>query len=355
MDQPDSVYVVFRQQLPAVKVTYEDASLQLEEQLNQQVGQEKKNWKPYTVILDECDRVLDDACQQLLEELLLSKGVGRVIIFSRFLNRCLLNEPKLRALTQIVPVDKDHMLWDYTALDDNDNTLVEVRALGMGSVSIDGEPIRVWEGLLPRLLFYYLVDRGMVTRNDIFQTFWPNLTVQEATNVFHVTKKKIGDILGINLTVFVSGFYHIGSNIILSYDVNTFSQMVQDSAVLAPQDELKHLRSALRLYRGEFLADQKLQWIHKRRQDVNQTFSDALFALGKAYESQGETRHALNSYLTAGARNRVREDVVYHAMRLYKDIGMPRDAAVLYQRLSEDLQREMNMKPSDYFKNLLDD
>lgn len=355
MDQPDSIYIVFHQNNSSGKVSYEEATRQFEEQLNHQVGEGKKNWKQYTVVLDECDRVLDDACQELLSDVLLSKGVKRVILFSRFLNRCLLDEPKLRALTQIIPVEKDHMLWDYAALDEEGSMLVEVRALGLGNVSIKGEPVQVWEGLLPRLLFYYLVDRGMVTRNDIFQTFWPTLTVQEATNVFHVTKKKIGDILGINLTVFVSGFYHIASNIVLSYDVNTFSEMVQDSAVLAPEEELKHLRSALRLYRGEFLADQTLPWIVKRRQDVNQTFSDALFALGKAYESQGETQHALNSFLTAGARNRTREDVVYHAMRLYKDMGMHRDAAVLYQRLKDDLQRGMKMKPSDYFKNLLDD
>ena len=40
----------------------------------------------------------------------------------------------------------------------------------------------------------------MVTRDEIFETFWPGLPTKEATNVFHVTKRKISERLGYELT-----------------------------------------------------------------------------------------------------------------------------------------------------------
>ena len=38
------------------------------------------------------------------------------------------------------------------------------------------------------------------TRADIFKEFWPGLPIKSATNVFHVTKRKIGERLGCDLT-----------------------------------------------------------------------------------------------------------------------------------------------------------
>ena len=75
----------------------------------------------------------------------------------------------------------------------------------------------------------------MVTRAEIFQTFWPNLTTREATNVFHVTKRKISEVLGTELTVYGSSFYHISPQIQLSYDVSLFNQLVQDSDTAGAQ------------------------------------------------------------------------------------------------------------------------
>ncbi|NJL95427.1 MAG: hypothetical protein HC915_17740, partial [Anaerolineae bacterium] len=133
------------------------------------------------------------------------------------------------AQTRFLPADERWMLWDYARGNERDSngsemTLLEVRAFGAGRVQLNGQAVVSWDGILPRSLFFFLVDKGLATRTEIFNTFWPNLSVREATNVFHVTKRKISEVLGIDLTVYMSGFYHISPKIHLSYDVALFNQ-----------------------------------------------------------------------------------------------------------------------------------
>jgi len=174
----------------------------------------------HNVVLDECDRAQTDDLDALLVTLV-KQMPGRVIVVSRVPPACTLNHAPLGRQTVYLPDDETMMFWDY-ARRDAERVLLEVRALGTGRVLLNGIEVNEWDGLLPRSLFFYLVDRGMTTRNDIFETFWPKLSVREATNVFHVTKRKISEVLGIDLTIYWSGFYRISPNIQLSYDVVLF-------------------------------------------------------------------------------------------------------------------------------------
>src|SRR5258708_1602005 len=64
---------------------------------------------------------------------------------------------------------------------------IEVYGFGNGKVFVDGLPVETWDGPLPRNLFFYFIDHPLVTRDDVFETFWPDLNTKEATNVFHAT------------------------------------------------------------------------------------------------------------------------------------------------------------------------
>src|SRR5690606_39999125 len=61
----------------------------------------------------------------------------------------------------------------------SENPNVEVYALGPGYVLVNGQNVTTWEGHLPRLLFFFALDRPMVTRADICQAFWPDLPSSE--------------------------------------------------------------------------------------------------------------------------------------------------------------------------------
>src|SRR6185295_16856224 len=106
---------------------------------------------------------------------------------------------------------------------------IEVYAFGSGVVRVNGLPVDTWDGPLPRNLFYYFVDHPMVTRDEIFETFWPDLNTKEATNVFHVTKRKISERLGFDLTTYAGGFYYHSTKINLQYDVAVFDALIEEA------------------------------------------------------------------------------------------------------------------------------
>ena len=202
MDDESSVYL----RLDGRNLTQAQMEQQLEAALQAQqavdrVGQIRQ------MVLDECDCAHPDALHAFIGGLLDQLENGRIVLFTRYPPHGLLSNPALREQMAFVPVDESLMLWDYARRQGTDKqVLLEVRALGNGHVLLDGREVEDWDGLLPRSLFFYLVDKGMTTRNDIFDTFWPTLSVREATNVFHVTKRKISEVLGTDLTVYWSGF-----------------------------------------------------------------------------------------------------------------------------------------------------
>jgi two-component SAPR family response regulator len=251
-----------------------------------------------------------------------------------------------------VPVEETLMLWDYAQRSDRSKVLLEVRALGTGHVLRDGKSVENWDGLLPRSLFFYLVDKGMTTRNDIFDTFWPNLSIREATNVFHVTKRKISEVLGADLTEYWSGFYHISPDIELSYDVVGFSELLQNSAVASLEDSGEMLRSALSLYRDDFLTSLDMDWVANRRDELRQSYGDVLIGLAKVMKQQGQNQDALGLLLRAAVTSPQREDVARDAMILYREMDMMEDALRVYQRLKNELLDKLGVAPNHQLQEL---
>lgn len=305
-----------------------------------------------TLVLDEYDRAAPSAIDALLPWLAHDAVKNRVVLLGRRVPYAVLEDTRLRDCTRFVPTEREMMLWDYTRQDTEAAALLEVRALGSGRVQLNGRPVENWDGVLPRSLFFYLVDRGMTTRSDIFETFWPNLSTREATNVFHVTKRKISEVLGMDLTVYWSGFYHIAPRVELSYDAALFSTTVQDSAVVSSDKAITLLRRAISLYRGDFLTTIEMPWVQKRREELRQTYGEALVALAKSIEEQGESRSALGLYLRAATTNRNREDLALNIMRLYHDLDMDDDALKVYGLLETQLKSDLGVSPAPQIQEL---
>lgn len=291
------------------------------------------------IVLDECDRADADALVEFLRRLSTALPAARIYLLTRYLPLKLLQDAALRPLTALVPVAEEAMLWDYSQRLNNPTKLLEVYALGAGRVFVDGRLVQNWDGVLPRALFFYLIDRGMVTRQEIFETFWPNLPVREATNVFHVTKRKINEVLQTDLTMYGSGYYHIAPHLQLSYDVSLFNLLVQDALVASPDEAEVRLMQALSLYHGEFLSPLNFEWVKPRRANMRMTFCEALAALGRVVQDRGDDRRALQFYLRATTMQRTRQDIVESVVRLYAGLNMPAEARQCLDNLKAELAR----------------
>ena len=114
--------------------------------------------------------------------------------------------------------------------DDEPKPQLEIYAFGRGHAISNGQEIRIWDGALPRNLFFYFIDNPLVTRDQIFDIFWPKLSIKDATNVFHVTKRKITERISLyvvddenyELTSYSTGFYVPSDKIVRHYDVFDF-------------------------------------------------------------------------------------------------------------------------------------
>lgn len=324
---------------------------QLQQALVEQLGDSSLANLRY-LVLDECDCMADDGLGSFVTDTLAKLDGGRLVMVTRQPPAAVVESESLRSQTAFIPVDESLMLWDYARRTTERPHLLEVRALGTGRVLLNGRSVDSWDGVLPRSLFFYLVDKGMTTRNDIFETFWPNLSVREATNVFHVTKRKISEVLGVDLTIYWSGFYRISPDIELSYDVVQFSELLQSSVIEPAESAASMLRRAVSLYRDDFLMALNADWVENRRRELRQSYSEALIGLAKAVEEQGNFDEALGLYLRALKMNPQREDVAHTIMQVYQDSGYHADAMAVYRRLEDELQRNLGVSPARHLREL---
>jgi DNA-binding SARP family transcriptional activator len=227
-----------------------------------------------------------------------------------------------------------------------DRARLEVHALAGGGVFVDGEPRTVWDGPLPRQLFYYLLDRGTVTRDEIFETFWPDLPTKEATNVFHVTKRKISERLGYELTGYNGGFYHLSEKLIIGYDVAAFERTCAAAERQPPTEAVLTWHRAVQYYRTPFLYPLDTSWICRRREALKLRYVEALIALARHYQSQGDGPRAIHYLLRAQREVPEREDLCRDLMRLHQSRGEVAHAIAQYDVLSERLDRLMKILPS---------
>lgn len=312
---------------------------------------------PDILVLDECDRANPAGFQQMINNMLESTSDLQLVIVSRQVAYHILLTEEIRVKSRFIPTNEKLMLHDYAQRDD-ERILLEVRAFGSGRVQINGRSIDTWDGVLPRLLFFYLVDRGMVTRNDIFETFWRDLPVREATNVFHVTKRKVSEILDIPLTKYWSGFYRVAPEIELSYDVVRFTDLIQQSVVSEPEKATELLEYAIELYRGPFLNginEDTPDWIVNRRAELREMYGEALSILARLKQDAGDEDRALGLYLMASKVLRHREEIVDQVMQIYRHRGKFQDALDVFSWLEDNLKDDLELDPSPTLRDLARD
>jgi DNA-binding SARP family transcriptional activator len=222
---------------------------------------------------------------------------------------------------------------------------LEVLALSGGHVYMDGQPVIHWDGSLPRHLFYYFVDHPMVTRDEIFAVFWPKMSVKEATNVFHVTKRKISERLGYELTNYSGGFYIHSPRLSIHYDAHLF-EIAVEQAIEDEDNAPAHWYRAVQLYRSDFLPYVRTPWVQERREILKNRYAQALIGLGRMYRGINEYDRALGYLLRALRLKPDWEDVHRDVMLIYSQQGRQKDAIAQYQQLERTLKAMFNIQPS---------
>ena len=231
---------------------------------------------------------------------------------------------------------------------------LEVYALSGGHVYANGRPVKSWDGSLPRHLFYFFVDHPMVTRDQIFEVFWPKMSVKEATNVFHVTKRKISERLGFELTQYSGGFYIPSPKIQVHYDAHIFENAVRE-AMENEESAPANWALAVQTYRAHFLPAIQLPWVQERRDELQNMYAQALIGLGRYHRRQGELELAQGYLLRALREKPDWEDVHRDVMNIYREQGRREDAIAQFRLLERTLDKMFGIQPSRETRQLYDE
>jgi two-component SAPR family response regulator len=312
--------------------------------------------KEVILYIDELDRVpFDSPFVKFIRALVTALQPGVQIAFS---SRLLTYQPWYdfvqagEAVILGTEYRKDDVMF---TVEERPRPQLEVYALGRGYALVNGQPITNWDGALPRNLFFYFMDHDLVTRDEIFATFWPELSVKEATNVFHVTKRKISERIGMKidergsyeLTHYSSGFYTPSDKLIRHYDVGDFQAAIERAMVTTDEaEEERLLMQAVDLYRAPFLQDTVMDWMNARRDHLRQLNAQALIGLGRLNKRRGDHESALGYFIRSLRETPEREDIHREIMSLYLKLDRKEDARAQYHNLVEMLRTNLGISPS---------
>jgi two-component SAPR family response regulator len=322
----------------------------------------KHSKEPFVFYIDEFDRIpFDETMNVFMREVLdqLPEHI-QIAISSRLLTHQPWYDYVVKGQAVVLGTErrKDDLMF---RVEERVKPQVEVYAFGRGYVLINGEPLTNWDGALPRNLFFFFMDHPLVTRDQIFEAFWPDLPTKEATNVFHVTKRKVSERIGMKiddgdgyeLTQYGSGFYTPSDKLVRHYDVHDFEAAV-DRALLTmdEREEVMLISRAIDLYRAPFLQGLEMRWMVERRNRLRTLYGQALIGAGRISERRGEQEKALGLFVRALRETPEREDIHRKVMSLYLHIGMVEDARQQYNHLVQYLKENLGIEPSKETRDL---
>lgn len=331
------------------------SAAQMGEALAKDIEQYNAN-DPIVLYIDELDRVpFDDDFNKFIRALIDNLPKNAQLAFS---SRMLTHQPWYDLLTkgEAIVLGTEHRKTDVMfTVEDRPKPQLEVYALGRGYALVNGQQITNWDGALPRNLFFFFIDRPLVTRDEIFDMFWPNLSVKEATNVFHVTKRKISERITMKvgsednyeLTQYSSGFYMPSDKVVRHYDVADFQEALEQALVASDDRKEENLfMRAIDLYKAPFLQTINMKWVEDRREHLRTMYSQALIGMGRIHNRRGDVEKSLGYYVRSLKETPEREDIHREVMKIYLQLGMVHDARVQYQRLEEVLNTTVGISPS---------
>ncbi|GAB4571985.1 MAG: hypothetical protein Kow0077_10170 [Anaerolineae bacterium] len=314
--------------------------------------------EPYLLILDEFDRSDSaDDIQQFIEQL---AGVmpphGKIVLNSRTLPR--LPWISLIARNQAIILEDDRLITSdfYDHRKNPEGPQLDVTALGPGYVSLNGQLVTAWEGHLPRLLFFFVLDRPTVTRSEICQAFWPNLEIEQAVNVFHVTKRRLHKALGEDILVHNDGYYRVNPDLMVTYDVIDFVGALVKGRTAEGADKVQYWQEAIDMYRGPFLQGHDDAWIISRRADFLSGYMEAITEMANVRYQKGATEHALRLYLRALNEDFTREDLHRRVMQLFAEMGRRSEAAAHFQKVEREfaaLNRQLDEETRAVYEQIM--
>lgn len=289
---------------------------------------------PYLIILDEYDYVdSSDSLNTFIEQIIpqLPAHVS-LLISSRtmprlsWLSLVALNAASLFRDGNLIIHNLYHNLKESPAN-------IKANAFGQGTVFIDGKQIETWEGHLPRLILFYVLDKPRVTRTEICRDFWPEAEGEQAVNVFHVTKRRLHKALNMDVLSHDGDYYSLSPQLSLYHDVMDFVERLAEARNLSSSPAIETWQAAKDVYRGQFLQGHHEAWILNKRKAFSHGYIEALTSLAQLWMIRERPEVALKLYQQAIEEDYARQDMHRQILSIYRLMGRRAEALEHCQNL----------------------
>jgi len=288
----------------------------------------------FWLVLDEFDRAdLADDVQRFVERLSqLAPECCKIVLNGRTLPRM----PWLSMIADkraLILRDGQIVREDIYRNRNAEGASLKVLSLGPGYIFSDDYLIDSWEGHLPRLLLFFAMDRPEVTRNQICKTFWPKLHIDQAVNVFHVTKRRLHKALGMDVLTHDGAYYRIDRDKPFYFDAFEFVEALLACRYGDPVDPFELWQRVAKLYRGPFLQGHSDQWILERREAYQKAYVEALENIADIWEARASYELALHTLRRAIDTDFTRDEIHFKLLKLYLRLGRRAEAVAHFREL----------------------
>jgi len=240
------------------------------------------------------------------------------------------------------------------AVDSSEKTLLkmhlEIRAFGADEVRKDGEllPASSWRSTRAKALFYYILDRQKVRKDQVGLDFWPDFSPGRVSSNFHATLWRVRKAIGSKEAIaFEDEQYLLEPSISRWYDVAEFESYLEQAEETEHSDSERAelLRQAVKLYRGEFLPDVYIVWADQRREELQKDYLGALINLAQLEEKKKRFGQAQNYYEKVLSLDPYRDEVHMSLMDCLVQSGAASAAKAHFHEYKALLKEELNADP----------
>ncbi len=205
--------------------------------------------------------------------------------------------------------------------------------LGPGRAEKDGQPV-AWNSAQARYLVFYLLAHSSRSREQIFETFWPDAELKAARSAFHGAKYRARRALERQFIVHEDGLYRLDWDPDCWFDASAFEALLDGRE----GERQARLEQAVALYQGDFLENYDAQWLLPLRERLRLRYRDALLELGELYTARGELARARAALGHAVELDDFYEPAVRALMRLHALEGQRRQALDVFSGLEQRLR-----------------
>ncbi len=231
---------------------------------------------------------------------------------------------------------------------------LQIRVLGGLAIALDDAPLTNFlSSKVPALLAYLAVTRRAHSRDALAALFWGDLPDADAKNNLRQTLSNLKKLLEPHLDITRET---VTFNTAAPYwlDIEEFDKAMTDTGQrTADGDRVNRLRSAVLLYRGEFLAGffvrdapEFEEWVSTQRARWHDLAVTAYETLTRHFIARGEYANAIQDAKQWLTLDPWREEAHRELMLLYTRTGQRSAALAQYELCRQVLREQLGVEPS---------